>query len=155
MSSSFRIETFETYLKTVREKLPSVRKYFRGQTKRATKDAFYRTRQRGESYALREELDVIVRELRQTQTISDPARRKLVETRKAIIAGWNAVAAKLEAQGEEVLGGDVRYFAKHLPPVMTDRERLAAELIRSAEAKRSARTQRDDPVRERTLEMTR
>jgi hypothetical protein len=34
MSASFRIETFETYLKTVREKLPPVRKYFRGQTKR-------------------------------------------------------------------------------------------------------------------------
>src|SRR6185312_12522100 len=127
----------------------------RGQTKRATKEVFYRTQQRGESYVLREDLDGIVRELSQTQTISDPARRKLVETRRAIIAGWNAVAAKLEAQGEEVLGGDVRYFAKHLPPVMTDRERLAAELIRSAEAKRSERTGREDPVRERKLEMTR
>src|SRR5579863_3076775 len=33
----------------------------RGQTTRATKDAFYRTRQRGQSYALREKLDGVVR----------------------------------------------------------------------------------------------
>lgn len=100
-------------------------RFARGQTKRATKDAFYRTRQRGESYALREDLDGIVRELKQSKTISDPARAQLLETRKAVVAGWNAIAAKLEAQGEVSLGGDVRYFAKHLPPVLTDRERLA------------------------------
>ena len=35
----------------------------------------------------------------------------------------HAVADKLQAQGEIVLGGDVRYFAMHLPPVLTDRER--------------------------------
>lgn len=36
MSSSFEIHTFERYLKTVRDELPDVRKYFRGQSKRAT-----------------------------------------------------------------------------------------------------------------------
>jgi hypothetical protein len=36
MSSSFTIETFEGYLKTVRDELPPVRKYFRGQSKRAS-----------------------------------------------------------------------------------------------------------------------
>ena len=130
-------------------------RFARGQTKRAAQDAFYRTRQRGESYALREDLDVVVRELRQTQTITDPARAQLLETRKAIVAGWNAIAAKLEAQGEIVLGGDVRYFAMHLPPVMTDRERLAEQLIRSVRAERSARTPGDDRVRDPRLERTR
>ncbi len=127
----------------------------RGQTKRASKDAFYRTRQRGESYALREDLDVIVRELKQTKTISDPARTQLLETRKAIVAGWNAIAAKLEAQGEIVLGGDVRYFAKHLPPVLTDRERLAAQFISFVREKQTPRASRDDRVRDPTLELTR
>jgi hypothetical protein len=36
MRSAFTIDTFERYLKTVRDELPSVRKYFRGQSKRAT-----------------------------------------------------------------------------------------------------------------------
>jgi hypothetical protein len=127
----------------------------RGQTKRAAKDAFYRARQRGESYALREKLDGVVRELSQAQAISDPARARLLKTREAVIAGWNAVAAKLEAEGEIVLGGEVRYFAMHLPPVLTDRERLAAEIIQFANERRSARTRGDDRIRDRTLERTR
>jgi hypothetical protein len=79
----------------------------------------------------------------------------LQETRKVIIQGWNAVADKLEAQGEIVLGGDVRYFAMNLPPALTDRERLAEQFVRFAKAQRSARTRGDDRVRDRTIERTR
>jgi hypothetical protein len=61
----------------------------------------------------------------------------------------------MESQGEIVLGGHVRYFAKHLPPVLTDRERLADELLRRARAKRPDRTREDDRVRDRTSERTR
>jgi hypothetical protein len=127
----------------------------RGQTKRAAKDVFYRTQRRGHSYALREKLDGIVHELRATTTVTDPARAKLLETRNAVVAGWNAVASKLDAQGEIELGGDVRYFAMHLPPVLTDRERLAEQFIRYEKARRSPRTQGDDRVRDRTMERTR
>jgi hypothetical protein len=127
----------------------------RGQTKRAAKDAFYRTQRRGQSYALREKLDGIVRELGATTPSSDPARARLLETRKAVVEGWNAVASRLEDQGEIVLSGHVRYFAMHLPPVLTDRERLAEQFIRSAKARRSARTRGDDRVRDRTIERSR
>jgi len=51
--------------------------------------------------------------------------------------------------------GDVRYFAMHLPPVLTDRERLTEQFMRFVRAERSARTQRDDRLRDRTLERTR
>jgi hypothetical protein len=127
----------------------------RGQTKRAARDVFYRTRRRGQSYALQEEIDVVKRELSATRRISDPARARLLETRKAVVAAWNAVASTLEAQGDLVLGGDVRYFARHLPPVLTDRERLADELLRRARAKRPDRTREDDRIRDRTSERTR
>jgi len=127
----------------------------RGQTKRAAKDVFYRTQRRGHSYALREKLDGIVRELRATTPITDPARARLLETRRAVVEGWNAVASKLEGQGEIVLGGHVRYFAMHLPPVLTDRERLAEQFIRFAKAQRSTRTRGDDRLRDRTTERTR
>jgi hypothetical protein len=127
----------------------------RGQTKRAAKDVFYRTQARGQSYALREKLDAVVHGLSETIPMSDPARAKLLETRKAIIQGWNAVTDRLEAQGEIVLGGDVRYFAMHFPPVLTDRERLTEEFMRFVRSERSARTRGDDQVRDRTLERTR
>jgi len=127
----------------------------RGQTKRAAKDVFYRTQRRGHSYALREKLDGIVRELRATTPLTDPARARLLETRRAVVEGWNAVASKLEDQGEIVLGGHVRYFAMHLPPVLTDRERLAEQFIRFAKAQRSTRSRGDDRLRDRTTERTR
>ena len=127
----------------------------RGQTKRAAKDVFYRTRRRGQSYARQEEIDVVKRELIATRTISDPARARLLETRKAVIEGWNAIADKVEAQGEYTLGCYVRYFAMHLPPVLTDRERLADELLRRARAKRPDRTREDDRIRDRPSERAR
>jgi len=36
-------------------------------------------------------------------------------------------ADALDAQGEVALAGDVRQFANHLPPVLTDKERLAVD----------------------------
>jgi hypothetical protein len=38
-------------------------------------------------------------------------------------------AEVLDAQGEMILAGDVRYFVKYLPPVLTDRQKLATRFI--------------------------
>ena len=110
----------------------------RGETRRGERDAIYRAKARGRSsYALQEEMRSIVRELSATGTIRDPAHAKLAETRRAILAGWMNVASTLEAQGEHLLAGEVRSFARTLPPAWTDRERLAARFIRHVKARRS------------------
>ena len=127
----------------------------RGQGKRGERDAAYRTRRRGSSSALRERLESIVSELAKTRAIRDPAHAKLAETRRTVVAGWMGVASTLEAQGERTLAGEVRQFATTLPPVRTDRERVAAQLIGYLKAQRSARTREYDLVRDRTLERTR
>jgi hypothetical protein len=127
----------------------------RGQTKRGARDARYQAKRRGSSHALQQEVGSIAAELARTRAIRDPARPKLLETRKAIITGWNAIATRLEAQGEIELGGDVRYFAAHLPAVLTDRERLAAQFILHWKAQRSPRTPPDDWVRDRAIERSR
>jgi len=127
----------------------------RGQSKWAERDAAYRTRRRGSSYALRARVDSIAQELATTRTIHDPAHKKLAETRKAVLAGWEGVAAALDAQGQIELAGDVRYFAKHLPPVRTDRERLAEDLIRHVKAVRASQSGREDKERDRAIERSR
>jgi hypothetical protein len=127
----------------------------RGQSKRATRDDIYRAKARRNSYAMHEAVHSIADEHSRTRRINDPAHAKLAETRRCVVAGWMDVAAALDAQGEIVLAGDVRYFAKHLPPVLTDRERLAAEFVRFAIAQRSERTRGDDRARDRTQERTR
>jgi len=49
----------------------------------------------------------------------------------------------------------VRYFAKHLPPVRTDRERLAEDLIRHVKAVRASQSGREDKERDRAIERSR
>jgi hypothetical protein len=131
----------------------------RGRSKGAERDARYRTKGRGTSYAFRDAVESIARELAKTRRIHDPAHAKLADTRKAVVAGWMGVAASLDRQGEIALASDVRHFAENLPPVLTDRERLAAQFVRYVKAQKSAHTREDELVRqrarERTLERTR
>lgn len=101
----------------------------RGRNKGAKKDPIYRAQRRGASTVLRSQITSVAEELRRTGTIRDSHRKRLVETRRAIVDGWMRAAAILGRQGEVSLAGDVRYFAKHLPPVLTDRERIAAGII--------------------------
>jgi Relaxase/Mobilisation nuclease domain len=127
----------------------------RGRTKGRVREASYQAMRRGRSDRLRAKLHDVARELNRKKTIHDPAHAKLLATRQAVVDGWIKVATALDAQGEIVLAGDVRYFAKHLPPVLTDRERLAAEFTRFVNREGFARTRGDDRLRDRTMERTR
>ena len=86
--------------------------------------------------------------------MQDPARERLVESRRALIRGWLDVAQALDLQGEVALAGDVRKFAKHLPRVLTDKERVAIALVQQLEQATRRNPKRDEtPVR--TSEITR
>jgi hypothetical protein len=126
----------------------------RGQGKRSAKDAIFRAQRRADSHALRERAQSVVSELSRTGTVRDPAHAKLQETRSAVTAGWMRIAETLDNQGEIILAGDVRYFAKQLPPVLTDRERLAQDFIRHLRMK-SASAHGQDLIRSRELDRSR
>jgi hypothetical protein len=110
----------------------------RGRNKGSTKDPIYRAQRRGASTALRSQVTSVVDELKRTGTVHDPRRKKLVETRRAIVQGWMQAADLLDRQGEVSLAGDVRYFAKHLPPVLTERERIAAGILSQVDRRRES-----------------
>lgn len=110
----------------------------RGRTKGSTKDSIYRAQQRGASTALRDNVASVVKELKKTGTVRDPGRKKLVETRKALVDNWMRTAEVLDQQGEITLAGDVRHFVKHLPPVLTNRERIAAGILSHFDGRRVA-----------------
>lgn len=92
----------------------------RGKVRGRTKDAIFRAPQRGASTAVRERVTDVVKEVRTTGAIRDPAWSRLVETRKTVIANWYETADLLDAQGEHILANEARHFAQHLPPVLTD-----------------------------------
>ncbi len=127
----------------------------RGRSKSKLKDASYQAIRHGRSDRLRARLHDVARELKSTKTIHDPARAKLLATRQAVVDGWIKVAAALDAQGEIILAGDVGYFAKHLPQVRTDRERLAEDLLRHLKAGTSSQDRQQDKVRDRAIDRTR
>ena len=126
----------------------------RGETKHALRDAAFRAIRGGRSDSIRAKAQGIAKELSATGTIRDPARGKLLETRKAVVTGWLGIAATLDAQGEIVLAGDVRYFANHLPKVLTDRERLAKDFLAFVSRQKSKNREKE-LVRDRMLERTR
>jgi hypothetical protein len=99
-------------------------RFVRGQGRKAERDAAFRVARHGTARVLRAQIESIAREVNERRVRPDPAHHRLAETRKAVVAGWMQLAAALDAQDEVVLAGDVRYFANHLPPVLTDRERL-------------------------------
>jgi hypothetical protein len=124
----------------------------RGRSKGKTRDGAFRARRRGKSSAIRAKVTMIATDLAKNGRFSEPARAKLVETRKAVVAHWLKIADTLDRQGEVILAGDVRYFAKRLPPALTDTERLAAQfaqhLASSRDAFRARQTRDvDAPVR--------
>ena len=124
----------------------------RGQNKGKARDGVFRALRRGKSSAIRAKVTMVATELAKNGRFSEPARSKLAETRKAVVANWITIADTLNRQGEVILAGDVRYFAKHIPPALTDTERLAAKfaqhLASSREAGRARQTRDvDAPVR--------
>lgn len=113
----------------------------RGRSTGTTKDPIYRAQRRGASTALRHKIASVARELKETGTVHDPSRKKLLQTRKALVDGWMRVADILDRQGEITLAGDVRYFSKHLRPVLTDRERVAAGILSHLERRAASPTE--------------
>jgi hypothetical protein len=101
----------------------------RGRNGRILNEKNFQAVRRGRAGAFLAKVEAVARELASTKTIQDPAQSKMLATRKALLRSWMEVAAALDAQGEIVLAGDVRHFANRLPPVLTDRQQIAVELI--------------------------
>lgn len=81
-------------------------------------------------HALRDKIEGVARELARFGAIRDPAHGQLAETRLAVAVGWRGATALLYKQEEVAIASEVRQFAKGLPPVLTDRERIATGLVR-------------------------
>jgi hypothetical protein len=117
----------------------------RGRNKGKARDGAFRAQRRGTSSATRAKVTMIATELAKNGSFSEPARGRLVETRKSVVGTWMKIAETLDRQGEVILAGDVRYFAKHLPPALTDTERLAAKFAQHLASSREPPRTRQTP----------
>lgn len=120
----------------------------RGKVRGKTKDAIFRAQKRGASTAVRDRVIDVVKEVRTTGAIRDPARSRLVETRKTVLANWYQTADRLDAQGEHILANEARHFAQHLPPILTDKERLAVQYLQHMRARGSTAPTTEKKIRD-------
>ena len=90
-------------------------------------ERIFKAQRYGKPTALLSRVNGIAQELSRCRTVADPARERLLNTRESLLATWMNAADVLDAQGEIILASDVRYFANNLPPVLTDRQKLAAQ----------------------------
>ena len=117
----------------------------RGENTRKRSEGVFKARRHGKSTAMRDRMIGIATELARSGTIEETARAKLLETRKSLVSAWMKAAEVLDEQGEEILAGEVRYFAKHLPPVLTDRQHLPTQFLRFRDQQRR-RVQPEGPA---------
>jgi hypothetical protein len=101
----------------------------RGETRTPKVDGIYRASQRGDSTHSRLRAELAADELLSGKLHLEPAKRKLVETRRKVERGWRATSEILLAQGYPELAGEVRRFTDNLPPVRTEKELIAETLV--------------------------
>jgi hypothetical protein len=101
----------------------------RGQSRSGFKDGIHRASLRGDSRHLRDRLERIAQELRTGGLKPNPGKTQLLETRREVIAGWNAAVDALLEAGQGELAQKIWGFIGGMPPPLTTDEQLAAKLV--------------------------
>lgn len=116
----------------------------RGENRQAKKDGIYRASLHGDSTYVRAQAEAVAAQLLKGNASVETGKRKLIETRKAVEAGWYSVANLLAKDGQHGLAGEVQRFVKGLSAPKTERESIAGELLQ-----RTRHPQVGDPERSR------
>jgi hypothetical protein len=101
----------------------------RGQGMKAKKDGIYRASLRRDSTYVRAQAEAVAAELLKADSLVEPGKRTLVETRRIIESGWRALAGNLAKVGHQDLARDVQLFVERMPPPRTEKELIAARLL--------------------------
>ena len=81
-----------------------------------------------ESRYLRRKAEAVAQVLRRGEPVADEGKQKLLRSRQAILADWARIADQLDVQGERALACEVRAMTAAMPPVVTEKERIAQGL---------------------------
>jgi type IV secretory pathway VirD2 relaxase len=101
----------------------------RGRSRISKRDGIYRAMLRGESTHMGQLLKTATQEFNTGGLREEPGRKALLNTRNAVMKGWEVVADALEQQRPE-LAILVRRFALAMSPPRTDKEILADGIAR-------------------------
>jgi predicted transcriptional regulator len=108
----------------------------RGEITPQKTDGIYRAARRGASTHWRKRADAVARELAGGGLKDEPAKARLLETRRQVLRAWNEIADNLVRQGEGDLALAVRKFAEQLPPPRTEKAWIAERLREQSKTRR-------------------
>jgi hypothetical protein len=101
----------------------------RGETRKAKKDGIYRASLRRDSTYARALAEGVAAELLRGNSRVEAGKPTLMETRRRMESGWQILADYLVKIGHQDLAKEVRRFVDRMPPLRTEREQLADELL--------------------------
>jgi len=101
----------------------------RGGSRTRKTDGIYRANLRGESTHVRDRADTVASAIRKGEFEAEEGKSKLRATRTEVERGWARIGEILVAQGQSELAAEVRRFVQNMPPVRTEREQIAYEII--------------------------
>lgn len=120
---------FAGYLRDLGIEANATERAVRGTSRTTKRDGIHRAMLRGESTHLRARAEAVARELATGGAVRpEPGQRALLETRRAVLDGWRALADMLEQDGNSKIAGLVRRFAETMPPPLTEREIIASRI---------------------------
>jgi len=111
----------------------------RGQSRSTLKDGIYRASLRGESLHLRDRIARVTEEQHRGGMKSTPGKAKLVETRRAVVAGWHDAAEVLLQAGQGALAQEIWGFIGGMQPPLTTDEQLAQSVVERGRARERVR----------------
>jgi relaxase-like protein len=108
----------------------------RGEVRVNKSDGVYRADQRGTSTQIRNRVELAAAELARGNLRLEPGKQVLLQTRKAVEGGWQALTKILSGEGQRELAADVRKFIDEMPPPLTEKEQVIVALINRVHQRR-------------------
>lgn len=132
---------FAQHLRELGVEANATERAVRGETGSSKTTGIYRAMKRGDSTHYQNRAEGIARELAQGYLMPEDGKRRLVDTRREVLQGWLGFAAGLQKVGHHELAGIVRQFVERMPPVHSEKEWMAAELMRRRDFPRTPEQQ--------------
>jgi hypothetical protein len=122
---------FARHLRALGVAANATQRSVRGDTSPRKPDGIYRASLRGDSTHMRERAAAVARELAQGGLRIESGKATLVDTRKDVRLAWLGVSNMLGHDGHRELAVHVRRFVDQMPQPLTDKEQLAAALLKT------------------------
>lgn len=97
----------------------------RGEIRKPLRDGIYHAARRSDSRHVQQQVERILKQLKNGGLEAESGKAKLVATREAVVRGWHAVADSLLVSGQGPIAEKVWKFIGSMPPPATDHERIA------------------------------